>query len=240
MCGRYRLSRRKQIVEEYFDCVSGEEDWTPRYNIAPTQPVPVIRQHHWYSVMLDNLGRTREALAMIEKAMALDPASPQINSNHADILNRLHRSEEALADLNKLIAANPEFPPNYGFRADAYRRIGNEDAYVADSVMSMKKNGHVARAEAFAAGYQRAKLNGAYAALIEVLKNESQKQYVSPNEIANYYALMGDRDHTFEWLEKGYAERSGRMEYIKVEDSLAPFHSDPRYINLLKRMGLPQ
>jgi putative SOS response-associated peptidase YedK len=45
MCGRYRLSRRKQIIEEHFDSVSGEEDWNPRYNIAPTQPVPVIRQN---------------------------------------------------------------------------------------------------------------------------------------------------------------------------------------------------
>jgi putative SOS response-associated peptidase YedK len=45
MCGRYRLSRRKQLVEEYFDTASGEEDWSPRYNIAPTQPVPVIRQN---------------------------------------------------------------------------------------------------------------------------------------------------------------------------------------------------
>lgn len=44
MCGRYRLSRRKQIVEEYFE-VTGEDDWIPRYNIAPTQPVPIIRQH---------------------------------------------------------------------------------------------------------------------------------------------------------------------------------------------------
>jgi putative SOS response-associated peptidase YedK len=45
MCGRYRLSRRKQIIEEHFDSVSGEEDWSPRYNVAPTQPVPIIRQH---------------------------------------------------------------------------------------------------------------------------------------------------------------------------------------------------
>jgi putative SOS response-associated peptidase YedK len=45
MCGRYRLSRRKQIIEEHFDSTSGEEDWSPRYNIAPTQPVPIIRQH---------------------------------------------------------------------------------------------------------------------------------------------------------------------------------------------------
>lgn len=44
MCGRYRLSRRKQLIEEYFDAQS-EEDWNPRYNIAPTQPAPVIRQH---------------------------------------------------------------------------------------------------------------------------------------------------------------------------------------------------
>jgi putative SOS response-associated peptidase YedK len=45
MCGRYRLSRRKQILEEHFDSVSGMEDWSPRYNIAPTQSVPVIRQN---------------------------------------------------------------------------------------------------------------------------------------------------------------------------------------------------
>jgi putative SOS response-associated peptidase YedK len=45
MCGRYRLSRRKQLVEEYFDSPWDEQDWAPRYNIAPTQSVPVIRQH---------------------------------------------------------------------------------------------------------------------------------------------------------------------------------------------------
>ena len=45
MCGRYKLTRRKQIIEEHFDTVSGEEDWSPRYNIAPTQPIPVIRQN---------------------------------------------------------------------------------------------------------------------------------------------------------------------------------------------------
>jgi len=44
MCGRYRLSRRKQIIEEYFDCDSWDDDWNPRYNIAPTQNLPVIRQ----------------------------------------------------------------------------------------------------------------------------------------------------------------------------------------------------
>lgn len=44
MCGRYRLSRRKQIIEEYFDAADWQDDWIPHHNIAPTQPVPVIRQ----------------------------------------------------------------------------------------------------------------------------------------------------------------------------------------------------
>ena len=45
MCGRYRLSRRKQVIEEQFDTEPWDYDWEPRFNIAPTQPVPVIRQH---------------------------------------------------------------------------------------------------------------------------------------------------------------------------------------------------
>jgi putative SOS response-associated peptidase YedK len=45
MCGRYRLSRRKQIIEEQFETQPWDEDWSPRFNIAPTQSVPIIRQH---------------------------------------------------------------------------------------------------------------------------------------------------------------------------------------------------
>jgi putative SOS response-associated peptidase YedK len=45
MCGRYRLSRRKQVLAEHFEANPFDDDWEPRYNIAPTQPVPVVRQH---------------------------------------------------------------------------------------------------------------------------------------------------------------------------------------------------
>jgi hypothetical protein len=151
----------------------------------------------------------------------------------------MHRYDDALALLNGLIAANPEFPVYYGARGALYWRLGNQDASVADRTTEMEKNGRPEWAEAFASGYRKAKLKGACTSLIEMLKKDSQREYVSPNEMARYYGLMGDGDHTFEWLEKGYAQRSSRMEYLKVEDYLEPFHSDPRYINLLKRMGLP-
>jgi serine/threonine protein kinase/tetratricopeptide (TPR) repeat protein len=196
--------------------------------------------HHWYATMLQNLGRFKEALAENEKALALDPASPQINANHAGLLSDMRRYDDAMAELNRLVATNPEFPVYYGVRSGVYWHLGNQDAFVADLAMAMKKGGRPERAEAFAAGYRKARMKGAGAAMIEVLKNESQTEYVSPYNIARWYAAMGDSDRTFEWLEKAYAERSGLMEYIKGEDWFEPFHSDPRYIDLLKRMGLPQ
>jgi eukaryotic-like serine/threonine-protein kinase len=219
-----------------WDWAGAEAEYRKAIGLNPNDAT----SHHWYALLLENVGRLKEALAEIEKALALDPASPQINANHAGILSDMHRYDDALAELNRLIAANPEFPVNYGIRGNVYWHLRNQDASVADEATEMKKNGRTEWAEAFAAGYRKAKLKGACTALIEVLKNESQREYVSPNEMARYYGLMGDRDHTFEWLEKGYAERSSRMEYLKTENYLEPFHSDPRYIDLLKRMGLPQ
>jgi serine/threonine protein kinase/TolB-like protein/Tfp pilus assembly protein PilF len=222
--------------ESDWDWAGAEAEYRKAIGLNPNDAT----SHHWYSALLSNLGRPNEALAEIEKALALDPASPQINANHALLLRVMQHYDESLAELNRLIAANPEFPVNYGSRAYVNFHLGNQDAAAADWAMGMKTNGRPERAEAFTAGYRKAKLKGACTALIEVLQNEKQKEYVSPNEFANYYGLMGDRDHTFEWLEKAYAERTGRMEYIKIEDFLEPFHSDPRYIDLLKRMGLPQ
>ena len=228
------LAALKELAD--WDWAGAEAEYRKAIGLNPNDTT----SHHWYALLLQNLGRLKEALAEIEKALALDPASPQINANHAGILSDTHRYDDALALLNGLIAANPEFPVYYGTRGNLYWRLGNQDASVADRAMEMKKNGRPEWAEAFASGYREAKLKGACTALIEMLKNDSQREYVSPNEMARYYGLMGDRDHTFEWLEKGYAQRSSRMEYLKAEDYLEPFHSDPRYIDLLKRMGLPQ
>jgi tetratricopeptide (TPR) repeat protein len=224
------------LKESDWDWAGAETEYRKAIRLNPNDAT----SHHWYAILLENLGRPKEALTENEKALALDPASPQINSNYVAILADLHRYDEAMEKLNRLIASNPDFPGYYGVRSGVYWRLGNLDAYVADLLMAMKKTGRLEEAEALAGGYRTAKLKGACTALIEVLKNKSQREYVSPYEIAVNYGLMGDRDHTFEWLDKAYAERSGRIAYVKVEDAFVPFHSDPRYTNLLKRMGLPQ
>ncbi len=61
---------------------------------------------------------------------------------------------------------------------------------------------------------------------------------VDPADIAYACADLGDKEQTFEWLDKAVAEKSGALEVIKVVPTLDPWHSDPRYLDILKRLGL--
>ena len=145
--------------------------------------IAIFRQsisHHWYSNLLQDLARPKDALVENERALALDPASAQIKAIHASILADLRRYDEAMSEFNRLIASNPDFPVYYDFRGLLNWRLGNEDAYVADAVMTMKKNGREDLADRFAAGYRKAKLKGAGLAAIEWLKARSRQEYVSP------------------------------------------------------------
>jgi TolB-like protein len=222
------------LKESSWDWAGAESEYRKAIELNPNDAI----SHHWYSNLLQNWARTMEALAENEKALALDPASPQINANHASILSDLRRYDEAMSEFNRLIASNPDFPVYYSFRALLNWRLGDQDAYVADEIIAMKKSGREDLANTFAAGYQKAKLKGACLAAIEWWKARSRQEYVSPYEIATLYALMQDREQTFEWLEKAYAERSGRMEYVKTEEFFQPFRSDPRYTDLLRRMNM--
>lgn len=222
------------LKESDWDWAGAESEYRKAIELNPNDAI----SHHWYSNLLQNLARPKEALTENEKALALDPASPQMNANHALILSDLHRYEEAMSEFNRLIASNPDFPVFYSFRARLNWRLGNQDASVADDVIGMKKGGREELANTFAAGYQKAKLKGACLAAIESLKAQSRHKYVSPYQIATFYAQMQDREQTFEWLEKAYAERSGDMEYVKTEGYFQPFRSDPRYIDLLRRMNM--
>ena len=125
-------------------------------------------------------------------------------------------------------------------RAGLYWRRGNQDAFVADWVKHLVKMGQVETGDAFLTGYRKAGMRGACTVAIELLKKKSRTEYVSPFEFAKYYAAMGDHDHAFEWLERGFTGHSIRMEYIKTEPLLDGLRTDPRYVDLLRRMGLSQ
>jgi hypothetical protein len=76
--------------------------------------------------------------------------------------------------------------------------------------------------------------------IVELQKKLANRRYVDPALIAYNYAALGDKDQTFYWLEKAYSGKAGRLLAIKIVKPMDPFRSDPRYIDLIRRMGLPQ
>jgi Flp pilus assembly protein TadD len=74
--------------------------------------------------------------------------------------------------------------------------------------------------------------------VLKELQDLSKQRYVSPYHVAMVYAGLGEQDKTFEWLEKAYAEREGRMTILKFAPEFDGLRSDSRYANLLRRIGL--
>jgi hypothetical protein len=75
--------------------------------------------------------------------------------------------------------------------------------------------------------------------LLEKLKLLSRQEYVSPYAVALIYTALGDKNRAFLWLEKAYRDRYWMMAFFKVDPRLDPLRSDPRFADLLRRIGLP-
>ena len=74
--------------------------------------------------------------------------------------------------------------------------------------------------------------------VLEGLKQRSKQHYVSPYDFAIIYLGLGEKDKTFAWFEQAYQERSSWMPWLQVDPLYDPLRSDPRFKDLLRRMGL--
>jgi hypothetical protein len=88
------------------------------------------------------------------------------------------------------------------------------------------------------AGYRNA-MRKLYRLKLDQFRQAAKTEYVSPFLLANLYALLGDRDQTFAWLEKSYAERSSKLTDLKVDPDFDGIRSDPRFADITRRIGLP-
>ena len=124
-----------------------------------------------------------------------------------------------------------------------YQRMGKYDLWLQEwkkTASFYNDREDLAIAEEVARVYSRSGYKASIAREIEMKKQLEKRRYVDPVEFAYSYAELGDKEQTFAWLEKAFAEKSGGLETIKVVPALDQWHSDPRYVELLKQMGLPQ
>jgi TolB-like protein/DNA-binding winged helix-turn-helix (wHTH) protein/Flp pilus assembly protein TadD len=194
--------------------------------------------HHWYAWHLSLLGRYDKAITEMKKAENVDPLSLIINSDLAELLLLAHSYDESIQQSRKTIEMDPNFSLAHNQLGQAYlQQHKNEDA-VSELQKAVQLSGgsptcitNLARAYV-AAGKKREALE-----LLDDLKKRANPSYSYSAEIAMIYASLGDKDQAMNWLEKGYEERFNPG--VLLRPGFDPLRSDPRFQDLLRRVGLP-
>ena len=199
--------------------------------------------HHWYGLFLSWEARHTEAIPHLRRAVELDPLNLQYNSNFGQVLGNARQYDASVEQLKRTLEMDPNYAAAHSQLGNDYERMGKYDLWLeewkkAASLSSDRES--LAMAEEVARVYSRSGRKASVARGIEMTKQLAKRRYVDPVDFAYSYAELGDKEQTFAWLDKAFAEKSGGLETIKVVPALDQWHSDPRYIELLKKMGLPQ
>ena len=151
------------------------------------------------------------------------------------------RYDEALGECRRAL----EMDPNLGF---AHWLLGLTYIYKGSyepAILALQKSiplsgdspdERASLAHAYALSGRRAEARK----ILEELKQQAKSKYISPGTIADVYGALGDKDQAFALLDKAYEERDNMVILLKVEPIFDPLRSDPRFANLLRRVGFPE
>jgi len=183
-------------------------------------------------------GRTEEALVWSRRARELDPLGVTGLSN-GWILFNARRYDEAIGELRSVLAVHPDYATAYWFLG--YTLIAKGQSEEAISVLEKTvslMDRSPGSLEFLATAYAHAGRRREALRLINELKQRRKTSYVSADALVDPYLALGDYDEAFVWLERAYQEKSGGLQYLKVDPVFDPVRKDPRFADLEHRVGL--
>lgn len=195
--------------------------------------------HHWYGeAYLMPMGRVGDALMEIRKARELDPLSPAIATDLGKDLYLARRYDEATVELRRALELDPNFLSAHNWLSDTFleQRMYPEAIAELEKTKPLKEERVYVRQTAYL--YARmGRRTEARRALAKSLRL-SQGKPVSSGAIALVHAALGDKDQAFSWLEKAYTQKSSFMTTLKYWTVFDSLRTDPRFDDLIKRVGL--
>jgi TolB-like protein/DNA-binding winged helix-turn-helix (wHTH) protein/Tfp pilus assembly protein PilF len=195
--------------------------------------------HSQYAYYLVALGRFDEAVAETNRAQELDPLSLSISAGRGFILENARRYEESIDQLRRVIAIDPNYYQAHWFLGLTY--VANNQ--LPEAINEAEKAVEVSERAPAALGVlgfaygMAGKQREAHRVLNELFELQ-KRRYVPPMTFIYLYIGLGDKDQAFAWLEKSYEERSNHLAFFKVSPTVDRLRSDPRFAQLLQRIGL--
>jgi len=194
--------------------------------------------HQWYATLLVALGRDDEAIAQTKLAQGLDSTTLIIRSQFGFVYFFQHRYDDSITEIQKVLELDPSFFAAHRYLGQAYAQKGRYDQAISEFQRAIASNGSPQMRAELAYAYGRAGKKDEAQKILTALQGPSADAYISPYGIALIYSGLGDKEETFNWLERGFQERADYLVFLKVDPRFDWLHADPRFASLLERIGL--
>ena len=226
-----------RVAQQEWDWGGAEREYRRAIELNPSDPAARI----WYAIYLYAMQRFEEAVAQAQRAQQLDPVSPLINTWAGAAYFFAGRAEEAIVSWQKALELDPGYSDASIVLARTYVTKGMYQRAIAQLQKALILNARDpfifgALAHAYARAGQR---DEALKLVGELKRIQAERGNMPTFPFIWAYAGLGDNDQAFAWLETSYQERRDRMVWLNVDPLLDPLRSDPRFHDLVRRMGLP-
>jgi serine/threonine-protein kinase len=195
-----------------------------------------------YSYLLSASGRVDEGVNMVKRGLAADPLSALLSDDLGEAYYLARRYDDSLNQYRKTLEFDPNRSGAFAGMGFAYQQKGMYDEAIKGYEKAISGAGRIPSALVLLAYAYASSGRKAEATRIvdELTGMARQQQYVSPYDLAILYTGLGDKDRALEQLNKAFDERAGWIIYLKVEPLFDPLRSEPRFADLVSRLGLPQ
>ena len=196
--------------------------------------------HEWYAIhYLTATGRLKEAVQEMKKALELEPASLVMNTFMGATLYYAGRYGEAIDQCRRTIQMDPNFAVAHWYLGLAYEEKQALDAAIEEFKKAISLSGgsplmRAALGRVYANSQKRHEANE----MLNELNELAKRQYVSAYEIATIYVALGNNEQAFQLLEEACTEHSFHLVYLNVSPQFKSVRSDPRFQDLVQRVGL--
>jgi TolB-like protein len=192
--------------------------------------------HDLHALFLASGGRFGKALAESKRARELDPTSPYMNTDLGSIYYYKRDYAEAVKHVHHALTIDPQYADGLRYLASIEEQQKEDAASIRDWAKVLEVTGDPDIAFAVREAFASSGYRGALQKWIEELTKKSARTYVPPLDIAEVHARLGDREQTFEWLQKAVADHAPGLLWLAVEPRWDPYRSDPRFQKTLREI----